>query len=521
MNKIIISLSFLGAILSAQPKWYNNSTDLNYPPAFYYIGLGSGASYEEAFVLAQTEIASQLKVSIISTLESSMREVSSDNLSLFYQDVSSRTTSEVNQNVSGIEIVKKESFEKHYYVYAVLDKEKYLSGLRTELKIISDKITGLFNAANDFLNEGKIFAALDNYTDANNEIVEFESKLIFYNSLSTSPFTDSNSLTPSDIISKIRNLLESIRINVISGDNQSGKIGAMLPEPVVFNVIYENLKSKEAIPISDIPVVVQYEDKTVIEKTRSDDAGKFEIYATVITESKKSGKIIAKLNLHRFPSMYKKYLEKVNAKVMFTPIEHIPVAFDIHIVDEDNNKVERVETQIAKNVEKFGYFISPKAELSLDGKIEISDIKTTEGKNGIRYLVNSELSLFMVVKSTGEKVASYETSGKGLGKNEKDALKKSYQKLKLKKKKLADMLSEAEDALEMVFQNKSNENYEEAMFLYNQGKLKQSVKYFSIVTYGANVGLALEKIRSAQKQLREIEEARLKRIQEEKDKLHD
>ena len=276
------------------------------------------------------------------------------------------------------------------------------------------------------------------------------------------------------------------------------------------------------ISVSNIPLVIQYDDGTEIDKITSDENGIAKVFVRVISPKTEVGSIIAKLNPSSFHSMYKKHIKRISAVATFKIIENEPIAFSVHIVDEKNNKIKTVETMVSKSVEKQGYSISESAKLSLEGKIEIIDSKEIEGKDGLQHLIRSELSLFLKVKSTGEKIASYETTGKGLSKkSETDALKKSYKKLKLRKKALSEMLSEAEGALEKVFENKSNENYKKAMFYYNQGEFKNSIECFSKVTHGVNVDPALEKIRSVQKQLIEIEEARLKKIQEGKDKLRD
>ena len=100
----------------------------------------------------------------------------------------------------------------------------------------------------------------------------------------------------------------------------------------------------------------------------------------------------------------------------------------------------------------MGYSVGEDAELLLDGKITIIDEKEVDGKSGRQFLVTAELDMFMIAKMNGDKVASFDAIGKGLSKkNIKDANKKAYKKLKISKKNLGNMLSEADEELRRIF----------------------------------------------------------------------
>ena len=69
---IIISISFLNA--SNISRWYKNGQLKEYPEKEYYIGIGEGNTFQDAQNNSHVYIASQLKVSISSTIESGVRE---------------------------------------------------------------------------------------------------------------------------------------------------------------------------------------------------------------------------------------------------------------------------------------------------------------------------------------------------------------------------------------------------------------------------------------------------------------
>jgi len=120
----------------------------------------------------------------------------------------------------------------------------------------------------------------------------------------------------------------------------------------------------------------------------------------------------------------------------------------------------------------------------------------------------------------GEKVASFDARGKGLSKkNIKDANKKAFQKLKLSKKNLAGMLSEADVELKRIFKKKSAEKLREGKAFYDQGKLKKAIVPLTKVTHDeGQVEEAIKLIGDIKTEINRIESERLARIDDEKRK---
>jgi len=267
-----------------------------------------------------------------------------------------------------------------------------------------------------------------------------------------------------------------------------------------------------------MPLIVKYEDGTVVERVTTDEDGNIESYVTAQPTGTSGGKIFARPNLTNLSPVYKEYLKKAEAFASYKIVDSPPIAFTLTVVDEKGDRLNKVEDKLTKSIEKMGYSVGPDAVLALEGNVTIIDEKEVEGKSGLQYLVTAELDMFMVVKMNGEKVASFDARGKGLSKkNIKDANKKAFQRLKLSKKNLAGMLAEADEELKRIFKKKSAEKLREGKALYDQRKLKKAIVPLTKVTHDeGQVEEAIKLIGDIKAEINRIESERLARIDAEK-----
>ncbi|MBL7086710.1 MAG: LPP20 family lipoprotein [Candidatus Cloacimonetes bacterium] len=451
MKKIIL-LSVLiilaVSVFAKAPKWYTKGELSNYPAELYFIGVGEGASYEEAQSKASAQIASQINITIESQVESFTQELEVDDRVSYIDLFQSSINLTVNEIVQGIGIVNHEKVGNKFYVFAVLDKSNYAAGIEAELDQMWGGIIKLVNDGRSLIKEGKIFTGLENYIDAQELVTPFYTKKAFHDAISPIPYIITEDVTLAGLTSEIRRVLTGIQINIISGNNQTAKEGNLLPDPIVFTATYKDPGAYEIIPIPKMPLSIKYEDKTLIGKTTTNENGQAESWVTAISTTPGHGKVIIKPNLTRLPTLYKKYLINAEAIAQYNISEVTPISFSISIRDEKGKPLPKVEDKIAKSVEKSGHTVSNQAGLLLQGNVSVVDTKEIEGFKGKQFIANSELTLFMVVKSTGEKVSSFSASGKGVSpKSEKKAIEASYNKLSINKKDFVEMLAEAEDAL--------------------------------------------------------------------------
>lgn len=515
---VYISISILFA--GGEPKWFVEGELPQYSTAYNYMGVGEGITYSAAQSAAQTAIAAQLKVTIASTIETHTEAIETENSSYFSDVFKQSVQSTINQSVNGIEIVKKEKSNGKYYVFAVLNKRRYMNSLNVELDQLWTKISSYVLNAREFTTQGRIFPALENYIEVQEFIPNFYSKKAFYDALSTVPFRLGQNITMGNVVTEMRDILSGVNIKVTSGNDQSALAGGPLSRPVIFNVYLKRRGKGNNIPIPGMPLAVKYEDGKVVERVTTDEYGSIESYVAAYPTGTSVGKIFAIPNLTSLPPIHKKYLKKTEAFATYKIVDSPPIAFTLTIVDEKGDRLNKVEDKITKSIERMGYSVGPEAELSLEGNVTIIEEKEVDGYSGTQYLVTAELDMFMVVKMNGEKVASFDARGKGLSKkNIKDANKKAFRKLKLSKKNLAGMLAEADEELKQIFTKKSAEELREGKALYAQDKLKKAIIPLTKVTHDeGQVEEAIRLIGEIKAEINRLEEERLAKIEEEKRK---
>jgi hypothetical protein len=512
----VISLSLVFAV--GEPTWFATGELPQYSIRYNFVGVGEGTTFSAAQSAAQVAIAAQLEVTVASTIEMHTTAIETENSSYFRDTFKQSTESTINQSVKGIEVVKKQKSNGKYYVFAVLNKTQYMNSLKVELDQLWAKISSYVIDARGFTKEGRIFPALENYMDVQEFIPGFYTKKAFYDALSSIPFRISQDITMGNVLTEMRDILSGVKIEIESGNKQSALIGGPLPNPIVFNVYLKQKKNKITIP--GMPLIIKYEDGKVVERVTTDEDGNIESYVTANPTGKKGGKVFARPNLTGLPAFYKGYLKNAEASATYKITDSPPIAFTLTVVDEGGTRLNKVEDKLTKSIEKMGYSVGPDAELALDGNVTIIDEKEVDGKSGRQYLVTAELDMFMIVKMNGEKVASFDAKGKGLSKkNIKDANKKAFQKLKLSKKNLAGMLSEADEELKRIFKKKSAEKLQEGKGLYAQGKLKKAIVPLTKVTHDeGQVEEAIQLIGDIKAEINRIESERLARIKEAKRK---
>ena len=508
---ILISVSQI--LIAGPPRWVGQEIS-GYSSSRYFVGEGEGNNFSEAIARAQEAVASQLRVAIESQVNSYVSEVSDNDRTELQESFSSQITTTVNETVRGIKVIKRERSKDKYYVSVGLNKAKYLAGLRVEIEQLWSKISRLIRDARDLVDDGKIFTALENYTDAQPFLPPFYVKKSFYDALADSPYRVNEFITVEGIISEVRKLIKGIDLDVTQGNNQTGNTGGLLSSEIVV----ESLFKKRGITIPNLPLKVKYEDGS-IERVSTDDNGQAEIWTTATCMSGDRGKIEVGLDLFKLPKLYKKYFMSVSTTAKFKCTSDMSVAFDVFIEDEDGKRLPKVEQKITKSLEKIGYRVSNDAELALNGTVSIIEENEVQGKNGPVVQLKAELSLLLLAKSVNETVGSFTSTFVGLGKNQKESLKKAQNKMKIKKKALSEALADSEEFLVEVLGRKSDKYLKEAKTLYNQNKITQAISSLAKVTYGENqIREARELIKKYKKEREEYWEAKRKREEEEREK---
>lgn len=485
MKYMYLVLVSVTACIAQAPSWYTEVSLPEYPQSIYIIGVGVGDTYPDAQADAQAAISAQLRVTIKSTLETFAQEIATDERTSYIDMVTQATHSTVDETVDGIEIVRQIQEENKYYVFGVLDKNQFVAGLKAELLQLWGKVSALVTDARAFANEGKILAAIENYSEGQRYAAEFHARRAFHDALSPIPFIVDEAITVSGIMSEVRGILSGIQIVVESGDRQSATAGSFLEEPIIFKVFYVSEDTGERIPMHNLPIVTRQEDGVVIDRSVTDATGAVEVFASAVPSSSSSSKLYARPNLVRLPSIYNRYLKNAEGTATYSIAKSIPLSFELIIIDEDGNRLSDVERKVARMVGNLGHSTSPTASMMLSGNVSILGTKEIPGKSNPQYLVTSELALAVVIKSTNTSVSSLSASAKGLSSKSRElAVKASYSKLKLSRNDFSRMISDAEKSIQQSLIETSAEFLTQGVTFYNQTRYMAALRHLSKVKHG-------------------------------------
>jgi len=511
---VVISIILLWSNLNSKSKeWFETGKVVQYPSSLYFSGLGEGSNIEAAISSAQLIVASQIRVSIEGKVTSITQEFQTNDEVSYSEYFQQSTKMEVSETIQGIEIVKQENVKGKYFAFAVLDKEKYISSLKVELDYLTKTITHLIVTGSKFVSEGNISFGIENYFDAQKFIPSFYSKVAFHNALSDFPYQIDNRINIDNQLSEIKKILSAIEFEIISGNNQKTKVGNLLPAPIIISVSYKNK------PLINFPIIVKNEDNSLIQKSMSDESGLLSIWIKALPSENSKNKIIIKSNLQNLASSFRKYLTTETSASYETSLT-IPIEFSISITDQKGEHLDKVKSKISKSIIRMGYSINKNAILGLEGVVSVEDTQEIDGYKGTQFLTESELTLFLIIKSNKKKVGSLFAKGKGLSsKNEKKSIEASYKKLKINKMDLVEILADAEVELNKIFKRESADFLNQGKVLYKQNKLTEAILPLAKVTHGENqIQEATKLANSIRFQLNEIEEAKIQRKITEKEK---
>ncbi|MDP8239877.1 MAG: LPP20 family lipoprotein [Candidatus Hatepunaea meridiana] len=450
----ILFLWLTGFSQAAPPNWYTSGQHPEYTQDFYIIGISSGESYEEAIEKASAQIARQIEVKIESEINSVISSFTEDDQEHISSEFKSTGKSLTEVSLKGAEVSEKANIGNNYYVLMTIDKDKYSTGLLAELEQTRSEIRNQYDDAEILLKDGKIIQALQTLIETSESATRFQTQAILYTSISGKSYITDDIISGPAIISKVRKLIGKVKLEKVSGNDQSAQNGKLLREPLIVKASH---KQKDGLtPIKNIRLYLKDEDNKVIERLHTDEEGiaKFWIYAV----GEDMGKVRVGFDLQSIPKLFKRDFKDIQTTFKYNIVAIPPMKFSIDVEDEHGKQLELVEGLIAKSVQDAGHHVSDKAPFLLSGKISVDDVQKVDGLGGSQYLVKTELTLFIQAKNTSEKIGSITLTGKGMDKaSEHKALQKSYKKLKVKKKEFTKTLASAADKLRPIRKKLSKE----------------------------------------------------------------
>jgi len=435
----VFFLLFISMTLFAQaPKWAETNSHKNYPSSKYLLGVGIADEKTQAVELARADVAKQIQVKIESELETMEQEIGDDNKHSVRSEITSRTKSVVSETVIGIEIIETTRVKGKYYALAVLNKQNYLTGLEQNMDDISSATTQYIQSARELVRQGNVFAAIDNYISAQNEIPDFYVKRGLYTALSGKYYGDKNTLSPAVIQAEIRTLFSEIHINMISGDNQQGRTGSVLSAPLVAKIYYSD-ESGQEFGLRQFPVIVKYSNGEIIGKPKTDDSG----LVSVKVIASPSRAVVFIPDFKTILNQFRDELPKIQAIANYTLLSS-NISVSINILNVAGQPDHELNKTVGGLANENGYKTDSAAPIQIQGQATITDEKIINSPAGKQYFIETELRLSLIDINSGIHLASITGLGKGLAIGSREqAVLKSSENIVFSKSKFAAFLQAA------------------------------------------------------------------------------
>jgi hypothetical protein len=468
--------------LNAVPKWYEDPSKY-YDSQEYIIGLGFGNSYEEAIAKAKQDLIQKISVNVEAVTETEFMSVETEDKTVFTDKVSNSIKAFSDYQLQGLEILNQEIIKQQHYIIIAIDKIKMLREIESELNSFWLEIEEYLNSIDLLEQKGNLSGILDSYKSIQDILPEFITKKKLFNNLAPSSFDKNKNITIGEIETKIKKLVSSIKFEVVEGNQQVGKTGLLLSEPIVFNVTFR-ANSDIKTNLINLPVKISYGDGILVEKGKTNYEGCYTTYITAIPDRGDRGKVIIGMDLTAFPSEYRLLIENISNEAYYKVIETLPLYAQLKITDEASKNLLKTENQLKRIFSNHNIYITDESVFLIQGIASVKESKIIEGMGSPKYLIVTSLDL--EVKSTASNVVLGSLQGIGRGISEKDeidAKEKAYENIALNSKDIKVLLGQIEQDIKSELLVSSRKYLNQAKNLIDNKQYQDAIKVLLKVSY--------------------------------------
>lgn len=446
MNYYLWAVLFLAISVAETATAQKIPISSRYKQEFYYLGNGKGATEAEALSQAQAVIAQQIEVSIVSEIVSSLRSVVVDNKEQIESDFHSTAKTVANASLQGIEIIESKKEKGEHHVFCILDKEKFRSKLDLDLNNSASALESTFENARKLVSQGNVFAGLDMMLGAMDDVNKFHSQSSLYASITGRAWQGSENVPNLSVYSDIKLILNQIRINKISGDNQEAVIGTKLPKPFVVNVSYSP-DGITNIVMPNVRLEARSADGKNVELGETESNGNASFYYSAV--GKGVEKVNIKMNPRRLPRYYLDELRRQSVDFTYTVNEPAKMDFHVEIINEGGTANHTLSAVVSKSVTGAGYTVKKDARYVITGMVRTLDYRQVSGLTGVQHSVKVEMNLRIKDNVKGKYIGSLTLSEIGTDKvNRQKAEESAQRKLSPTVNQIAKFIAEAYSDLE-------------------------------------------------------------------------
>lgn len=426
---------FLVSLVTAGDQWMTSGRDGAYPKDFYFTGLGTSAESQKLAVQnAQVAVKRQISVGVNSSV---VNERSSSTLNgkdaYDVDNYQSRARMTTEGDIQGVEVVKEGKKNGVFFALAALDKENFKSNLEVQIKELKSQLSKRMEGAKADINNKNLGKAMISLVASHSIMDEIKEKRTLLSAVTVVSEKESLNYTQTDLDEMYSQAVTSLELKLVSGEDQSFKVGKKLEKPFVFEV------KANGEPIQGVVVRLYNESDKKVMEAHSDKSG----LVTFHLEDKAElevGEHEYKASLYlKVSSAFRKVLRSQDKTVSYE-VESQPCYVNIKVKGDS-----KVSAKVKKLLSKYDILNSPESKHTLEVSISSLETGRTQGVSEARSFIKTEVTANFVLKDgKGLELLSFEKDAKGLGTSKEKSIIKGLGNLKISKsvKKLSSKVCE-------------------------------------------------------------------------------
>lgn len=425
---------------------------------------------------------------MIKHIEVSIQSESSSYLSSFLDNDIESIRSQYNSTiksvtaggVKGAKIIEKSSDGSTHYVMLAISRQVYLEQLKVEIKTNHETIAQMRSDSDELINQGKIIPGLGLLMETIDIVSEIKAQEALYNSLGGSKNLSGSVLRGQSVISEIRRKFGRLKLEKLSGDNQTAERGQTLPLPLAIKSYFISEVGGE-IPLSNVKFRLFDEKGKTLGTRFCDDDGI--VTFKVSASGKRHGQVSIGVNMLGLNPVFKRDLRDLSATFDYDVINTLTLPLSISIKNERGIPIDMVAHSVSNVVQELGHVVLSDAPLELRGTIRTEDQREIEGMFGKQFIARVKMNLELIITSEGKSIGSLIFLSKGIHKSSKEhAIEAAYRKMSISEKKVAEMFADLSSTLNVIVTESSMSAFRLGKKMYEAGNYLEATRNLTKVT---------------------------------------
>jgi hypothetical protein len=379
-----------------------------------------------------------------------------------------------------MEVLQQDHHRGIYYVMVGLKKSRLLGNMSIEMSALSQSIRGYQERAERHLSAGELIPAIENFGEAQRLLIELGAKKRIYDGLSGVAFPTHGVASINEILGKVRDIINDTTFDIVSGDDQLGIRGRVLPKAIVFSALLRS-STGERQPLVDLPIRLSYGDGSVIETGFTNSRGEYMCYVLAKASTTDRGRVVIAIDTEKMPTEYRLMGQNKRSEVSYTIIEPPLLPVTVTVFDTDGSRNQVAHGHISKHFQTNRLIDTAGAPTFIYGRVTASP-----GTSGnMRYTATANLDIEMGISATGQVVGSMRATGQGnSNQSQMVAIATAVQNISVDAREFHVMVSRAKSSIETAQRAESNQRLQRGRMLYQAGDIDAAIETLLQVEYG-------------------------------------